>query len=148
MPELRSGPRRGRAAAVGRKGPQPANKNVDVKTRAAPVKGRPRTRLAAKELQVQEPPIVIISVADSHTEGAEENKIKEEGGAGVMGGHESGGLSPNKVVVPEDEGNTPPIPDKVYDYLLFVQNEYFSAIYLLFEWTLNLRMIFQLQRFK
>ncbi|XP_057427721.1 casein kinase 1-like protein HD16 [Lotus japonicus] len=106
MPELRSGPRRGRAAAVGRKGPQPANKNVDVKTRAAPVKGRPRTRLAAKELQVQEPPIVIISVA-------EENKIKEEGGAGVMGGHESGGLSPNKVVVPEDEGNTPPIPDKV-----------------------------------
>ncbi|XP_061348559.1 casein kinase 1-like protein HD16 isoform X2 [Gastrolobium bilobum] len=111
MPELRSGVRRGRAA-VGQKGSEPARKNV--KTRAAvaaaPEKGRPRTRLAAKKLE-REKPLIVISEPDSNIERAKAKKNKEEG-EGVMG-DESGGLSANKGVAPEDDANTPPFPERV-----------------------------------
>ncbi|KAJ1385816.1 Serine/threonine-protein kinase, active site [Sesbania bispinosa] len=108
MPELRSGVRRGRAAAVGQKDSEPAKRNV--KTRAAvpaAEKGRPRTRLAAKKLEREKPPIPTPEpVSDK-----ERAKNKKEG-AGVMG-DESGGLSANKGASPEEDANTPPFPERV-----------------------------------
>ncbi|KAK7310301.1 hypothetical protein RJT34_07729 [Clitoria ternatea] len=100
MPELRSGVRRGRP----RKGSEPPNKNLKKETPAAPSgrgRGRPRTRLAAKNLEPQEPLIPI-------PEPAKEEEIKVEG-AGVMG-DQSGGVSANKG---EEDAATPPFPEKV-----------------------------------
>ncbi|CAJ1977769.1 unnamed protein product [Sphenostylis stenocarpa] len=98
MPELRSGVRRGRGR--GQKTSETARK--EVKARAAP-RGRPRTRLAAKELERQEPLIAI-------PEPAKEEK-KDEGVAVKMV-DESGGLSGNKA---EEDAITPPFPDKACD---------------------------------
>ncbi|RDX65587.1 Casein kinase 1-like protein HD16, partial [Mucuna pruriens] len=106
MPELRSGVRRGRGRGRGQKGPEPAKKNV--KAPAAPAaRGRPRTRLAAKKLEREEPLIPIPEPLIPIPEPRKEEKKKE--GAGVMG-DESGGVSANKG---EDDTTTPPFPDKV-----------------------------------
>jgi len=111
MPELRSGVRRGRGR--GQKASEPARK--EVKARAAP-RGRPRTRLAAKELELQEPlipipPTPIPEPLIPILEPAKEEK--KEVGVGVNMGDESGGLSGNK---PEEDATTPPFPDRVCDY--------------------------------
>ncbi|XP_061367615.1 casein kinase 1-like protein HD16 isoform X2 [Gastrolobium bilobum] len=107
MAELRSGPRR-RRAPVGPRSCEPLSPAAKyVKTRAAvarevaaaeaAVVERPRTRLVAKKLK-QEKPVIVIS---------EKEEIE-----GVMG-DDSGGLSANKGVAQEDEGNTPPFPERV-----------------------------------
>ncbi|KAK7390722.1 hypothetical protein VNO78_18753 [Psophocarpus tetragonolobus] len=98
MPELRSGVRRGRGR--GQKGSEPAKK--EVKARAAP-RGRPRTRLAAKELEHQEPLIPIPEPLIPEPAKEEKKEV------GVMG-DESGGLSGNKA---EDDAIAPPFPDRV-----------------------------------
>ena len=131
MPELRSGVRRGRAA-VAQKGseqpaPPPAKRNV--KTRAAAAKGRPRTRLAAKKPEREKPPVIVTSEAK-----AKKNKEK---GVGVMG-DDSGGLSANKGVAPED--NTPPFPERVCGF--FESYPCFDRLYFIFlddGWLLLLR---------
>lgn len=94
MPELRSGRRR-RRAPISRKRYEPVVKYV--KTRAA---------VAAEKKQEQEKLVIVISETDSDVK-KEREEIK-----GVMG-DESGGFSANKGVPPEDEGNTPPFPERV-----------------------------------
>ncbi|MED6143100.1 Casein kinase 1-like protein hd16 [Stylosanthes scabra] len=130
MPELRSGPRRGRAQ-VGRKTAEPTSPATNyVKTRAAIARAaaataaaaveRPRTRLAAKKLEQEEKPVIVISEeeeeeeeeAESDVERAKNKKSEERIEVGVMG-DESGGLSANKGVAQEDEGNTAPFPERV-----------------------------------
>ncbi|MED6207967.1 Casein kinase 1-like protein hd16 [Stylosanthes scabra] len=126
MPELRSGPRRGRAQ-VGRKSAEPTSPATNyVKTRAAVARAaaaaaaaaeeRPRTRLAAKKLEQEEKPVIVISEeeeeAESDVERAKNKKSEERIEVGVMG-DESGGLSANKGVAQEDEGNTAPFPERV-----------------------------------
>lgn len=111
MPELRSGPRRGRAP-VGRKSseppPSPAAAGKYVKTRAAVAREaaaaaeRPRTRLAAKKLE-EEKPVIVIS---------ESNHSKKEVEGAAMA-DDSGGLSANKGVAPEDDNIAAPFPDRV-----------------------------------
>lgn len=101
MPELRSGVRRGRAAAIAQKGSEPAKKNV-----AGRGRGRPRTRLAAKN-PVPDKPLIPIP---------EPKKNEREEGVEAMG-DESGGLSANKdkaVGVAPDDDTTPPFPEKVF----------------------------------
>ncbi|WVZ08980.1 casein kinase 1-like protein HD16 [Vigna radiata var. radiata] len=107
MPELRSGPRRRRAPVGRRSSEQPSSGGRYVKTRAAVAREaaaaaaeRPRTRLAAKQLE-EEKPVIVIS---DHT------KKEVEGGAM---GDESGGLSANKGVAQEDDANPAPFPDRV-----------------------------------
>ncbi|XP_057755034.1 casein kinase 1-like protein HD16 [Arachis stenosperma] len=124
MPELRSGPRRGRAQ-VGRKIAEPPSPAANyVKTRAAVARAaaavatvaeeRPRTRLAAKKLEQEEKPVIVISEeeAESDVERAKNKKSEERIEVGVMG-DESGGLSANKGAAQEDEGNTAPFPERV-----------------------------------
>ncbi|KAL1323211.1 hypothetical protein HN51_068277 [Arachis hypogaea] len=124
MPELRSGPRRGRAQ-VGRRIAEPPSPAANyVKTRAAVARAaaaaatvaeeRPRTRLAAKKLEQEEKPVIVISEeeAESDVERAKNKKSEERIEVGVMG-DESGGLSANKGVAQEDEGNTAPFPERV-----------------------------------
>lgn len=127
MPELRSGPRRGRAQ-LGRRSVEPPSPAANyVKTRAAVARAaaaaaaaaeeRPRTRLAAKKLE-QEKPVIVISEeeeAESDVERANKKKDKERIEEGVMG-DDSGGLSANKGVAQEDEGNTAPFPERVFLY--------------------------------
>ncbi|TKY50595.1 Casein kinase I [Spatholobus suberectus] len=105
MPELRSGVRRGRGR--GQKGSEPARKTVKARAAAAPAKGRPRTRLAARELEREEPLIPIPEPLIAIPEPAKEEK--KEKGVGAMG-DESGGLSANKG---DDDANTTPFPDRV-----------------------------------
>lgn len=100
MPELRSGPQRRRGAPVGRRiseTPSPAAKYV--KTRAAVA--------AAKKLEQEKPAVIVIS------EDQRKEKEEEEVEAGLMGGGDSGGLSANKGIPQEDEGNTTPFPERV-----------------------------------
>lgn len=114
MPELRSGVRRGRGR--GQKAVESVKKTVKTRAAAAP-KGRPRTRLAAKELQREEPLIAVpeplIPIAEPLIPIAEPAKEdnKEEGVGAMVGG--SGGLSANKG---EEDANTPPFPEKVCDW--------------------------------
>ncbi|CAJ1846122.1 unnamed protein product [Sphenostylis stenocarpa] len=106
MPELRSGPRRRRAPVSRRSSEPPSPAGRYVKTRAAVAREvaaaaeRPRTRLAAKQLE-EEKPVIVIS---DHT------KKEIEGGAM---GDESGGLSANKGVAQEDDANPAPFPERV-----------------------------------
>ncbi|XP_057436616.1 casein kinase 1-like protein HD16 [Lotus japonicus] len=100
MPELRSEPQRRRGAPVGRRiseTPSPAAKYV--KTRAAVA--------AAKKLEQEKPAVIVIS------EDQRKEKEEEEVEAGLMGGGDSGGLSANKGIPQEDEGNTTPFPERV-----------------------------------
>ncbi|KAJ1383225.1 Serine/threonine-protein kinase, active site [Sesbania bispinosa] len=95
MPELRSGRQRRRGAPVGRRSSEPPSRAAKyVKTRAAVA--------AAKKLE-EEKAVIVISERDSDI-----NKEKED-----LMGDESGGLSANKGLPQEDEGNTAPFPERV-----------------------------------
>lgn len=97
MPVLRSG-RRSRRAPVGRKISEPADKYV-------------KTRAAKKKEQKKK--VIEISESDNgHRDIAAAAKKEGEEIEGTMG-DESGGLSANKGVAQEDEGNTTPFPERV-----------------------------------
>ncbi|KAE9462307.1 hypothetical protein C3L33_05785, partial [Rhododendron williamsianum] len=131
MPELRSGPDRGRGAPVDqrrRRKPVPLVGNY-VKTRAAVAKeaaeakaaaaaaGRKRggARARAKKKREEEEEKVIVILEDKEEKGREglieerENLVEER----ERMADESGGSSANKVTGKEEEGTTPPFPDKV-----------------------------------
>ncbi|XP_058199807.1 casein kinase 1-like protein HD16 isoform X2 [Rhododendron vialii] len=130
MPELRSGPDRGRGAPVDqrrRRKPVPLVGNY-VKTRAAVAKeaaeakaaaaaaGRKRggARARAKKKSEEEEKVIVI-LEDKEEKGREglieerENLVEER----ERMADESGGSSANKVTGKEEEGTTPPFPDKV-----------------------------------
>lgn len=129
MPELRSGPDRGRGAPVDqrrRRKPVPLVGNY-VKTRAAVAKeaaeakaaaaaaGRKRGGARARAKKKREEEKVIVILEDKEEKGREglieerENLVEER----ERMADESGGSSANKVTGKEEEGTTPPFPDKV-----------------------------------
>lgn len=133
MPELRRGVRRGRAGLTPQnRQPDPPRVQNCVKTRAAVARERkrPLTRLETKRLKEKQEDnkvIVISEKEDSEFLISERKKkgkknlavvsVKEKQEedvkrVGIMG-DDSGGLSANKAVGQEEEGNTAPFPEKV-----------------------------------
>jgi hypothetical protein len=121
MPQLRSGVRRPRPAAPS---PPPPPKPA--------TRGRPRTRLAAakninKSSQEEDPPPLLLQPDTFVVEPPKENIVieqeeeEDEEAVGVMG-DERVGLSANKdkavAAVPEEDANSPPLPERVLSYFL------------------------------
>lgn len=101
MPELRNGRRRRRAPV---RSSEPVAKYV--KTRAAVA--------AAKKQEQEKKPVTVIS------EPEERDKKKDRGEIeGIEMGDDTGGLSANKGVPQEDEGNTTPFPERVFHSPIF-----------------------------
>lgn len=134
MPVLRKGVSRRRAtlAQPQQGGKQTRRSNRGRKRAAEEEIGRPRTRLAAKILK-EENKVQVLVVAPTGGEDREFNQqvslvsergsdierkelvevdIGKEGGMG----DDSGGLSANRAVGQEEEGNTAPFPERVWLY--------------------------------
>lgn len=122
------GRRRSRASPVAAKGPKPdpgrkqlqnpqtpkskgkeeglVVRSTYIKTRAAKAKAKAEEEEAAKAKAEAEKAIEEErKVQEKEEEGADEEEM----------GDESGGLSANNKGTGEDEGNTPPFPDEVYE---------------------------------
>lgn len=128
MPVLRSGARRGRAAA---KQQQPSPNPIEVEEAIATRTRRRRAAAAAANYKNN-------NKQQLHQRGVDENVVLpetevrekdnlglEEGGGGAekeevgekqMDDHDSGGRSNDKVHAGEDEGSTAPLPEKVWTF--------------------------------
>lgn len=111
MPHLRSGVRRARAAPVTDKQSEPPPKPPP----RGRGRGRPRTRLTAKK---SDPPLTQLLVPETLNKVVEVEVEVEEEGVGLMG-DERVGVSANKdkgvaaAAVPEEDANSPPLPERV-----------------------------------
>ncbi|XP_039122172.1 casein kinase 1-like protein HD16 isoform X2 [Dioscorea cayenensis subsp. rotundata] len=112
MPELRSGPRRGRAQ------PNPVVQSERRGAAGAARRRRPATRgrQAAEEIVVVEPKEEVglpEGVGEIGALGGGEEENQEEVGERRMDEFDSGGKSADKLAGGEDEGSTAPLPEKV-----------------------------------
>lgn len=115
MPELRSGPRRGRAQ------PNPVVQSERRGATGAARRRRPATRgrQAAEEIVVVEPKEEVglpEGVGEIGALGGGEEENQEEVGERRMDEFDSGGKSADKLAGGEDEGSTAPLPEKVSSF--------------------------------